>query len=154
MAMKLITLLQFDGQAAEAQKFYASLFADAQIEPMGMYTTGHLPNDSFQMHGILIINGQRFLCIDGTTKDRKSGLPQQSLYAEYTSEWEIDTTFSALSEGGTVLMPLKNYGFSRKFGSLIDKFGTSWQLNLPHFEMEEGNVCMANNKEVRSEYRN
>jgi predicted 3-demethylubiquinone-9 3-methyltransferase (glyoxalase superfamily) len=28
------------------------------------------------------------------------------------------------------LMPLDNYGFSRKFTWLNDKFGVSWQLNL------------------------
>ncbi len=29
-------------------------------------------------------------------------------------------------------MPLDNYGFSRKFGWLADKFGVSWQLNFPN----------------------
>jgi predicted 3-demethylubiquinone-9 3-methyltransferase (glyoxalase superfamily) len=29
------------------------------------------------------------------------------------------------------MMPLDNYGFSRRFGWLGDRFGVSWQLNLP-----------------------
>jgi predicted 3-demethylubiquinone-9 3-methyltransferase (glyoxalase superfamily) len=29
-----------------------------------------------------------------------------------------------------VLMPPANYGFSRKFGWVNDRFGVSWQLNL------------------------
>jgi predicted 3-demethylubiquinone-9 3-methyltransferase (glyoxalase superfamily) len=29
-----------------------------------------------------------------------------------------------------VLMPPNNYGFSKKFGWLNDRFGVSWQLNL------------------------
>lgn len=33
-------------------------------------------------------------------------------------------------EGGEVLMPLDDYGFSTRFGWLNDRFGVSWQLNL------------------------
>lgn len=36
-----------------------------------------------------------------------------------------------LSEGGGVAMPLDDYGFSARFGWGIDRFGVSWQLNLP-----------------------
>ena len=39
--------------------------------------------------------------------------------------------FAILSNGGHTLMPLANYGFSRRFGWLNDRFGVSWQLNLP-----------------------
>jgi predicted 3-demethylubiquinone-9 3-methyltransferase (glyoxalase superfamily) len=28
-------------------------------------------------------------------------------------------------------MPIANYGFSAKFGWVNDKYGVSWQLNLP-----------------------
>jgi len=34
-------------------------------------------------------------------------------------------------EGGKVLMPIDDYGFSKKFGWVNDRFGVSWQLNLP-----------------------
>ena len=33
-------------------------------------------------------------------------------------------------QGGTVLMELAAYPFSRKFGWTSDRFGVSWQLNL------------------------
>jgi len=36
----------------------------------------------------------------------------------------------ALAEGGSVLMPLNSYGFSREFTWVNDRFGVSWQLNL------------------------
>ena len=39
-------------------------------------------------------------------------------------------------DGGQILMPLDNYGFSQRFGWLNDRFGVSWQLNLA----DEGRV--------------
>ncbi|NTZ17538.1 hypothetical protein EXW96_08150 [Paenibacillus sp. JMULE4] len=44
---------------------------------------------------------------------------------------ESNRLFAHLSEGGQVLMPLGDYSFSKKFGWLVDKFGVSWQINLP-----------------------
>ncbi|CDX50002.1 3-demethylubiquinone-9 3-methyltransferase [Mesorhizobium plurifarium] len=32
---------------------------------------------------------------------------------------------------GGFLMPTGNYGFSRRFAWLNDRFGVSWQINLP-----------------------
>jgi predicted 3-demethylubiquinone-9 3-methyltransferase (glyoxalase superfamily) len=46
------------------------------------------------------------------------------------SDAEIERLSAALVAGGKVLMPLDNYGFSRRFTWVCDKFGVSWQLNL------------------------
>lgn len=42
-------------------------------------------------------------------------------------------SFEGAREGGftTELMPLGDYGFSKKYGWLNDEYGVSWQLNLP-----------------------
>jgi hypothetical protein len=45
-------------------------------------------------------------------------------------EAELDAAFARLAQGGQVLMPLDNYGFSKKFGWTNDRFGVSWQFNL------------------------
>jgi predicted 3-demethylubiquinone-9 3-methyltransferase (glyoxalase superfamily) len=46
------------------------------------------------------------------------------------SEDQIRRLSSALVEGGTAFMPLGNYGFSRQFAWVADRYSVSWQLNL------------------------
>jgi predicted 3-demethylubiquinone-9 3-methyltransferase (glyoxalase superfamily) len=57
--------------------------------------------------------------------------PAISLFIDFTGPQDLEDAFSALSEGGKILMPLDAYGFSRRYGWVEDKFGVSWQLNLP-----------------------
>jgi predicted 3-demethylubiquinone-9 3-methyltransferase (glyoxalase superfamily) len=57
--------------------------------------------------------------------------PAMSLFVDCESEAELDAAFGTLSAGGQVLMPPSNYGFSAKFAWVSDRFGVSWQLNLP-----------------------
>ena len=53
-----------------------------------------------------------------------------SLFVECESEDELRGAFARLSEGGSVLMPAGNHGFSTLFAWVSDRFGVSWQLNL------------------------
>jgi predicted 3-demethylubiquinone-9 3-methyltransferase (glyoxalase superfamily) len=53
-----------------------------------------------------------------------------SIFVECDNEAELDRVFAALGEGGKILMPPGNYGFSTKFGWCNDRFGVSWQINL------------------------
>lgn len=47
------------------------------------------------------------------------------------TEEEVNELYQKLLDGGQALMPIGDYGFSKRFGWLNDKFGVSWQLNLP-----------------------
>ncbi len=49
---------------------------------------------------------------------------------ESDAEAQLDALWSALSEGGKVLMPFDTYPFSKKYGWIEDKYGVSWQLIL------------------------
>lgn len=56
--------------------------------------------------------------------------PAVSIYIECESEEQINHLYEKLIDGGEVAMPLDNYGFSKKYAWLVDKFGVSWQLNF------------------------
>ena len=47
------------------------------------------------------------------------------------SEEQLRVLSSALGDGGQTFMALNNYGFSRLFTWVGDRYGVSWQLNLP-----------------------
>jgi predicted 3-demethylubiquinone-9 3-methyltransferase (glyoxalase superfamily) len=84
------------------------------------------------MRASFTIAGQSLLCIDSAISHGFSFTPALSLFVDCESEEQIERLASAFSEGGNILMPLNDYGFSRKFAWVSDRFGVSWQLNLPN----------------------
>ena len=77
------------------------------------------------------VAGQTVMCIDSPARHAFTFTPAFSFFVDCESEDELVRLVSALSEGGQTYMPLDNYGFSRKFAWVGDRFGVSWQLNLP-----------------------
>jgi uncharacterized glyoxalase superfamily protein PhnB len=57
--------------------------------------------------------------------------PSFSFLLDGADEAQFDAIWAGLAEGGTALMPVADYGWSQKFGWLNDRFGVSWQINLP-----------------------
>jgi len=74
--------------------------------------------------------GRDFMCIDSPAKHPFTFTPSMSLFVDCESEAELEAAFGRLSAGGSVLMPVGNYGFSTRFGWINDRFGVSWQLNF------------------------
>jgi predicted 3-demethylubiquinone-9 3-methyltransferase (glyoxalase superfamily) len=70
------------------------------------------------------------MCSDSFVAHDFSFTPSFSVWIETESEDELERLFAALADGGSTLMPLDNYGFSRRFGWVNDRFHVSWQLNL------------------------
>lgn len=128
---KPTALLTFDGRALEAMRFYVSIFPEAVITSLAKYGKGGPGKEGSVLRAVFRLNGQDFMAIDSPVKREAGFTPAVSMYVACESETEIDLLYKRLLEGGGPLMPLENYGFSRKFGWLTDKFGLSWQLNLP-----------------------
>jgi predicted 3-demethylubiquinone-9 3-methyltransferase (glyoxalase superfamily) len=82
------------------------------------------------MRAAFTLNGVKYQATDSPAVHKFDFTPSMSLFLECDSEAELDRLFAAFSEGGETLMPLGNYGFSKKFGWCNDRFGVSWQLNF------------------------
>ena len=45
-----------------------------------------------------------------------------------SSDADAERVFGALSEKGTVSMPIQETFFATRFGTLVDKFGVPWMI--------------------------
>lgn len=131
MPQKITTFLMFEGRAEEAMTFYTSLFEDSEVVDISRYGADGPGPEGTVLHATFALAGQRFMCIDSHVKHEFGFTPAVSLFVQCESEAELDRLYGALAERGTELMPLGSYGFSPKFGWVNDRFGVSWQLNLP-----------------------
>ncbi|WP_430786838.1 VOC family protein [Virgibacillus flavescens] len=129
---KVTPFLMFqEGNAEEAMYYYTSIIEDSEIKSISRYGANQAGDEGTVIHAIFSLKGQEFMCIDSHVKHAFEFTPSFSIYITCDSEEELDTLFEKLMVDGQALMPLDNYGFSKKFGWLNDRFGVSWQLNLP-----------------------
>lgn len=131
MEKQITSFLTFqENNAEEAMTFYVNLFDNSKIIDIQRYQLNEPGKEGTVKIARFQLNGTPFICSDSYIKHNWTFTPAVSLFVELKSEEKIATIFEKLSEGGKVLMPLDNYGFSKKFGFVEDKFGVSWQLSL------------------------
>ncbi len=131
MNQQLAISLTFQKNDAEqAMNFYVDLFDNSRIIDVQRWGEGGPGKEGAIMIAKFELNGMRFICSDSPPVHNWDFSPAVSIYVECKNEEEIERLFSKLSENGTAAMTLNNYGFSQKFGWVIDQFGVSWQLNL------------------------
>ena len=131
MKQQMIRSLTFQNNQAEAaMNFYVALFENSTIINIKRWTKGGPVEEGKIMQATFELDGNLFMCSDSLPVHDWDFSPAFSNYLECENEEEIERLFSKLSKNGTVMMPLDNYGFSQKFGWIVDQFGVSWQLNI------------------------
>ncbi|MHA6251734.1 VOC family protein [Oceanobacillus sp. CAU 1775] len=126
------TFLMFqDGNAEEAMNFYTSIIEDSEITSVVKYGANEDGPEGTVIQASFRLKGQEFMCSDSYIKHIFDFTPSISIFITCDTEDELNNLYEKLSEDGQELMPLNDYGFSKKFGWVNDRFGVSWQLNLP-----------------------
>ena len=118
------------GKAAEAMEFYVSLFPGAQVLDVERYGPGEQGAEGTIKRARFALAGQEVLCIDSPVAHAFTFTPSFSFFVDCAAE-EVLLRLSGALKAGQELMPLGDYGFSRKFAWVNDRFGVSWQINLP-----------------------
>lgn len=131
MQMKVQPFLMFEGKAEEAMNFYVSVFPEGWITDISRYGPGEQGKEGSIKVARFTLAGQSVMCIDSPVKHAFTFTPAFSFFVDVTSEAELRRLATVLGEGGGVMMPLANYGFSKLFTWVNDRFGVSWQLNWP-----------------------
>lgn len=139
--MKLNTYLNFTDNCEEALEFYQSVlggtitmkmrFRDAPIEmelPAGW--------EDKIMHSQLEIGDAMIMASDSPpmcpTSKAMGGF---SVSAQLDDTADAEKIFAGLSDGGNVIMPIQETFWAKRFGMLVDKFGTPWMINCQKTEM-------------------
>lgn len=123
--------LMFEGRAEEALDFYVATIPESRIEHIDRYGAGEPGPEGSVRLARAVVAGLPILASDSFVHHGFTFTPAISFMLGCQDEGELDRLTAALAEGGGVLMAPRNYGFSRKFAWVNDRFGVSWQVNLP-----------------------
>ena len=136
--MRVCPYVAFNGNCAEAVAHYENAFnvkaevlryKDAPPEA-GYKTTSETEN--LVMHAQLDIGCCSFMLSDVPPEHPVKVGDNVAVMAEFDEAEKLDAVFTALKEGGRVHMELMETFWSKRFGSLTDKFGIGWNLTLGH----------------------
>jgi predicted 3-demethylubiquinone-9 3-methyltransferase (glyoxalase superfamily) len=121
---RIIPHLWFDNEAKEAAEFYVSAFG-GNSAVKSVVTIEETPSRSTYIVTFDIL-GQEFNAINAGPYFKIN--PSISFHVKCGSVGEVDEIWEKLSEGGTILMDLGEYPFSKRYGWVEDRFGVSWQV--------------------------
>jgi predicted 3-demethylubiquinone-9 3-methyltransferase (glyoxalase superfamily) len=115
--------LWFDREAVEAAEFYVSVFPDSQVTDVT--TLPDTPSGDTDVVSFRLC-GQPFQAISAGPLFAFN--PSVSFLVACATVEEVDRVWGRLAAGGTALMPLDSYPFSRRYGWTADRYGLSWQV--------------------------
>jgi len=125
--------LTFDGQCEAAFKFYAKVLG-GKIETVMTYGSSPMAEQTPPgwrnkiMHARLTV-GDKMLMASDAPPDRYEAMKGFMVTLEIGDPSEAERLFHVLSENGTVQMPIQETFWARRFGMLVDQFGTPWMIN-------------------------
>ena len=131
MTQAVRTFLTFQqGAAGAALELYRDVFDDFALVEIAHYGPGDVGPEGTVKVARFSLGGAEFGCADSPVDHAWGFTPAVSVWVDCVDDDELQRLFDALGRDGQTFMPLADYGFSRRFGWVGDRFGVTWQLNL------------------------
>ncbi|MDQ7991182.1 MAG: VOC family protein [Propionicimonas sp.] len=135
--------LSFSGNAREAMEFYKSVFGgELTLSTFGEFQMpGITPEDVDKVMHSQLTTASGFTLMGS---DTPSSMPQPGGGSSITislsgpEDGELRGYWDKLSDGGQVTLPLAQAPWGDWFGQLVDRFGTSWMLDITPEAPAEG----------------
>lgn len=127
--MKAIPFLMFQGDAKKALALWREAFPELALLEIEEHPDG--PQSGQIAMARIRLGGSEWRLYDSPPVHAFTFTPSTSIFVDCDDEAQLRRLVGTLGEGGKVMMPLDNYGFSTLFAWIADRFGVSWQLNLP-----------------------
>lgn len=130
-----IAYLSFDGNCADAMRFYESaLKGKLEVLMSGADSpmADQMPQEFLHriLHARLVLPGGGILYAgDAPASQPYEGIKGVSIAVDYATTDEAEQVFAALSEGGHVTMAMQPAFWAKRWGMLVDRFGTPWIVN-------------------------
>jgi PhnB protein len=136
--MQLNPYLSFDGRCEEAFKFYERALSGKIVAIMTYGETPMRDQSPAEFHGKIIharLTIGDAVLMGGDAPPSHYQPPKGITVTLGTDDpAEAERVFRALSENGTVTMPIAETFWAQRFGMLVDQFGIPWMVNCerPH----------------------
>jgi PhnB protein len=132
MSISLSPYLNFNGNAAEAMRFYQSVLGgELYLQSFGDAGMAQSDKDKDRtLHAALTSPAISLFASDGQPNEAVNFGDNVHLSLQGDDASTLTTFFDGLAAGGNVDMPLAKQFWGDTFGMLTDKYGVHWMVNI------------------------
>lgn len=131
MASRLNPYISFKDDARWALEFYQSVLGGTSVlNTFGEYGDPSAPGADLVMHALLETPAGPLMLADTPPGMEHSPGADIAISLSGDDADDLRRWFHGLAEGGTVTVPLEKQMWGDEFGTLTDKFGITWMVNV------------------------
>ncbi len=132
MPSRLNPYISFPGTARDAMRFYEGVFGGTlALNTFGEFGADDAATADKIMHGMLETAGG-FTLMGADLPPGMEHHPGNTIAVSLSGDdaGELRGYWDALSDGGTVTLPLERQMWGDEFGMCVDRFGVAWMVNI------------------------